>query len=221
MAYSDYPWQELLRFIYSDGRRWLASIPRTDWRRILIPEHGVIAALNVQIISDEKELIAHLDRVSQPSDVGRRRAIVLRPCNHDPDALLVLVPFVLAVNPGARISLQLGVYSANGKHSTFCGYRFESPERGEEHQFYHVQPINAFGHGGALACGIQWYPGRYPAFPVVAEDQAELVVTIFVSVREWSKLRELSSSRSISMDAKEIVTRVMERIRPRPKKVAQ
>lgn len=221
MAHSDHPWQELLRFIYSDGRRWLASIPRSDWRRALIPEHGVVAALNVQVMADEKELIAHLDRISQPSDVGRRRAIVLRPCHYDPGALILLVPFVLAANPSARVSLQLGVYSASGGQSTFFGYRFECPEQSEEHRFHHVQPINAFGHGGALASGIQWYPGRYPAFPVAAEDQAELVVTIFASIRAWANLRELSSSRSISESAKKIVTRVMERIRPRPTNIAQ
>jgi hypothetical protein len=207
-------WQELLLFLYRDGRKWLTEISRTDWRRGVIPEHGLVPELRIQMIHDEAGLVAHLGRESAPSDVGPKKAIVLRPSPHDENALSLLVPFILEVGSDAKISLQLGMYAIRSGQKTFFGYRFEGPEIGDEHSFHHAQPITSFGHGGAVAAAIGWHPDRCPSFPLSANNQEELVVTLLVSTTKWSRLRALSTSTKISNAARAVVGSVMQRIRP-------
>lgn len=210
----DHPWQELLFYLYNDGLVWLRDLGATDWRRLLIGQHGAVEPLNLQVMTDKWQVQNHIKGISNPSDVGARKGFVVRPCKHADSTLTILAPFIMANGASPRLSLQLGVLDQSDGAQTFFGYRFESPEVYEEHAFHHAQPVQAFGHGQALGMSANWYPNRYPSFPLAAQGGAELVATVLVSIREWLRLVELAApSSQIPHGARQVMAQFLERIR--------
>ncbi len=208
-------WQHLLFHLYVDGSKWFKHLDQTDWRRELVPRHSYVQSLNVKLMMDGPQVENHLRSVSNASDPGPRKGFILRPCPHGEESLTILVPFIAQHDPVPRLSLQIGVVEKPAADMTFFGYRFESPELEEEHHFHHVQPVQAFGQGPALETAVKWYPNRYPSFPLAASGPTELVATVFVSIRDWTRLTHLSTSEStIPRASKQQFANFLKRIRP-------
>lgn len=211
----DHPWQELLWYLYEDGLAWFRNLNSTDWRRKLVGSHGSVLELNLQVMTDKWQIQNHIRGTSDVNGPSPRKGFIVRPCKHAESSLTVLVPFIATNGARPRISLQLGVLETAATGGTFFGYRFESPELYEEHKFHHVQPIQAFGHGGSFSMSATWYPHRYPSFPLAASRAEELVVAVLVSIREWLRLVDLvTPSSSIPHEAKRAVEDFMQKIRP-------
>ena len=206
----DHPWQQLLLYMYREGVAWFKNLSPDDWRRNRVPAHGSVADLNLLVMRDQNRVQYCLKEVSNAADPGARRGFIIPPCKHDEKSLTVLVPFIMEGGANPRLSLQLGVLSGG----TFFGYRFESPELYEEHNYHHVQPVQTFGHGPPLDISATWYPNRYPSFPLMADGGAELVAALLVSIREWNRMKELSTSNKLPHEARQVVARFLQKVRP-------
>jgi hypothetical protein len=85
-----------------------------------------------------------------------------------------------------------------GQGPAATGYRYESPEGGGVHDFYHSQPTWEFRRGGAFFKRI-WNPPNgisdsWPALPLDALSPLSLTVAMLVSIYGGPFLRELLSA---------------------------
>jgi hypothetical protein len=89
-----------------------------------------------------------------------------------------------------KASLQAGVFVRNSiseKNPAAFGYRFEQPEGGGRHDYWHAQPFRSFklckGQTRALPRIENWArPDDTPAFPLDAEAPIDLLVTLMISI---------------------------------------
>lgn len=206
-----HPWQHLLFHLYQDGRSWVTRLSADDWRRSA-GKPGVVADLDIHLIGERGEAQHLLNATSKPADAPRK-GFVIRPGKFGETALTVLVPFILVNDAAPRLSLQLGVLERGGQGTTFFGYRFETPEDGNEHHFFHAQPVKAFGRGAPIQHAIAWYPERYPAFPLAARNAIELIASLLVATREWRQMVALTAHNQVSQPARLAVGQFMQRIR--------
>jgi len=183
-----------------------------------MPTAGLLSQWNVQLLGNAWDAQDHLKRASNPSDAGPHKAFPIRPGKFAENYLTVLAPFVLEGGKAPRLSLQIGMLLRSGESENFFGYRFECPELpGEEHKYFHAQPLQRIGHGQALAMSVVWYPNRYPTFPLAAENALELVIALLASVREWQRIADLRASNSnVSRETRQAVDRFIRKIRPEP-----
>ncbi|UMZ11907.1 hypothetical protein I9018_31330 [Pseudomonas sp. MPFS] len=69
------------------------------------------------------------------------------------------------------------------------GYRYEHPEdAGDEHNFFHVQPIVRTAANEEIPGAPQWLSHRFPTFYMKAEDSYELGVYAISSMCSWHDL---------------------------------
>lgn len=77
-----------------------------------------------------------------------------------------------------------GVSGFNG-----FGYRYEHPEdEGDEHNFFHIQPILETDAAEVIPGIPQWLPYRFPTFYMHANDSYELGVYAISSLCGWRDL---------------------------------
>jgi hypothetical protein len=209
----DHTWQQLLHHLYRDGRAWVADLPKADWRRLAV-RPGPVADLGMYLITEDWAAQQLLRGMSTPADVTPRKGFAIRPGKHSELALPVLVPFVIANEATPRLSLQLGMLQRDGDGGSFFGYRFESPEPGDEHNFFHSQPVKGFGHGPPVKYAVAWYPDRHPAFPLAATNAVELIAAMLVSFREWPRMVELTVHNQVPHSARLAVNHFMKKLRP-------
>jgi hypothetical protein len=69
------------------------------------------------------------------------------------------------------------------------GYRYEHPEeKGDEHNFFHVQPIVETSAGEPIPGAPAWLTHRFPTFYMRAEDSYELGIYAISSLCSWNDL---------------------------------
>lgn len=69
------------------------------------------------------------------------------------------------------------------------GYRYEHPEdAGDEHNFFHVQPIVKTAADEAIPGAPEWLSHRFPTFYMKAEDSYELGIYAISSMCSWREL---------------------------------
>jgi hypothetical protein len=78
-----------------------------------------------------------------------------------------------------------------GHHVAFIGYRFETPERGTNHNYYHAQPCRSMGQKDdevETALPISY---RMPTWPIAATCALELLLCFVASMYGLDGLRQL------------------------------
>lgn len=130
----------------------------------------------------EKPAVDRL-RHARNSSFGRREVVVLRPPEGHPAPLLaVWLRWNFDENP-ARCGFYTGLWTRIDTDHSFIGFRFETPEEGEQHGFYHCQPCRNLGdreEDEAMAVPISQ---RVPTLALHAENSAELALNIVLSMR--------------------------------------
>ena len=82
----------------------------------------------------------------------------------------------------------LGIWLCGGE---FVGFRFEPPEQGENHNYYHSQPCRAMiFHGESIRASLG-VPERNPTWPLPADSSLELLLCLVVSIRGMDGLRAI------------------------------
>ncbi|MDY2564054.1 hypothetical protein SON66_12345 [Pseudomonas syringae] len=74
------------------------------------------------------------------------------------------------------------------------GYRYEHPEdEGNEHNFFHVQPIVVTAADEVIPGAPEWLSHRFPSFYMRAEDSYELGIYAISSMCSWRDLKRYQS----------------------------
>ena len=74
------------------------------------------------------------------------------------------------------------------------GYRFESPEGGNKHNYYHAQPIRSFSIDEMkwpLPSCPRWLPNKYPTFALDVQNLPSLFVSLFISLYGLNFVQEM------------------------------
>ena len=71
--------------------------------------------------------------------------------------------------------LFLGQWSVVEKKKTFGAFRFETPETGDVHNYYHCQPCRNFGDKEKLKNSV-YFSERFPTIPLNASNIVELTL---------------------------------------------
>lgn len=77
------------------------------------------------------------------------------------------------------------------RHIAFIGYRFETPEEDDNHNYYHAQPCRSMGRKDDeidVALPISY---RMPTWPIAATGALELLLCLVTSLYGMKGLREL------------------------------
>jgi hypothetical protein len=81
-----------------------------------------------------------------------------------------------------------------GHHIAFIGYRFETPEMGTNHNYYHAQPCRSMGQKDdeiETALPISY---RMPTWPIAATCALELLLCFVASMYGFRGLRQLQDA---------------------------
>ena len=82
----------------------------------------------------------------------------------------------------------LGLWLSDGP---FLAFRFEPPEQGDNHNYYHSQPCRTMGWEGAPAHDAMPVPERNPTWPLAACSSLDLLLCLVVSIHGMVGLRRL------------------------------
>ncbi len=77
------------------------------------------------------------------------------------------------------------------KHTAFVGFRYETPEEGENHDYCHAQPCRSMGARDDPIMHALPLSTRYPTFPLAAESSLELLLCLIVSLYGMNGLSEI------------------------------
>ena len=100
-----------------------------------------------------------------------------------------------------RCGFYLGIWSAQRgfpnpnsghKHPAFTGFRYETPEDGDNHDYYHAQPCQSMGGDEDVRCALPISP-RVPTFPLAAQSSLALLLCLVTSVYGMAGLKKLQS----------------------------
>ncbi len=124
----------------------------------------------------------------------RRQIALLRPPTADPAPLLaVWCRWDFEVTP-ARCGFYTGLWTRTGHDHTFIGFRFETPEDGEQHGFYHCQPCRNLGDRDDPESVAVEISEKVPTFALHAGNSAELALNIVLAMRGKTGLKEFRVS---------------------------
>ena len=73
----------------------------------------------------------------------------------------------------------LGIWLSDGG---FIAFRFEPPEQGDNHNYYHSQPCRTMGWEGDPVFGALAVPERNPTWPLAANSSLDLLLCLTVSI---------------------------------------
>lgn len=77
------------------------------------------------------------------------------------------------------------------KHVAFIGYRFETPEDGDNHNFYHAQPCRSMGRKDDEVEVSLPVSSRMPTWPIAASNALELLLCLVAALYGLEGLREV------------------------------
>lgn len=78
-----------------------------------------------------------------------------------------------------------------GTDIAFVGYRYETPEKGDNHNYYHVQPCRSMGGRGEVVPRALPAMEKNPTWPLAAETALELLLCLVTSLYGMSGLEGL------------------------------
>lgn len=95
---------------------------------------------------------------------------------------------------------QFGIWYTQGfpnaeacrKRTVFVGFRYETPEDGETHNYYHAQPCRSIGGRKEVMSALP-ISTRNPTFPLSAQSSLELLLCLVISVYGMDGLTKLLS----------------------------
>lgn len=96
---------------------------------------------------------------------------------------------------------QFGIWSAQDfpnagacrKRTVFVGFRYETPENGKTHNYYHAQPCQSIGGREKVVSALPISP-RNPTFPLAAKSSLELLLCLVMSVYGMDGMMKLLSA---------------------------
>lgn len=101
----------------------------------------------------------------------------------------------------ARCWFYLGIWikapskrkSSRSIRDRFVGFRFEPPETGDNHNYFHSQPCRTMGDDKPIAGALK-VPVRNPTWPLPATSSLELLICLVLSVHGMAGLSKLEQA---------------------------
>lgn len=188
----------VLRLLRSDG---------DDWQRHRQPQAATPAARVAQgkfTALQEYELTSHLIHRGKTGQFEENQVIFLVPPGKDRSAVAgVWCRWDYEKTP-PRCGFYYGMWSAQppfpktdppteARHIGFVGYRFETPEDGDNHNFYHAQPCRSMGDKDDPIEHAIPISQRDPTWPLAARNALELLLCLVTSLYGMKGLVELQN----------------------------
>jgi hypothetical protein len=188
------------RSLFKEALGWRSTLRPGDWRQTF--HKGTLPFTLLEKPDDLEALMTSLDRLAAPSPP----CMILRP-DRGADNMLPLVQFRYDNSEGhEKTALRVGFLlrlDRPGINYGFFGFRYESPERGQSHNFYHVQPIRGFEKNDAVQLyAVGWMPTRFPTIAVPAVDLLDLFLVMLLSVQGKTAIQSLAFSSAVSSNIK-------------------
>lgn len=109
------------------------------------------------------------------SSFPTKKILLMRPSGREEEAILGLwLRWNFDATP-FEFRLFIGQWSEIDGGRTFIAFRFEAPEQGEEHNYYHCQPCRNFGDRD-LVPDAALVSQRFPTIPINASNIVELTI---------------------------------------------
>ena len=180
---------QVLRLLLIKGQDWARRV-KTEDSRVASYARFELDALN------EMDLDTHLLYRGPTGRFGDREVIYVEPPSSEKDAFAALWCRWDFDSERPKCGFHFGVWCTRadlGGNPAFLGYRYETPEVGDNHNYYHAQPCRSMITHQSLAEALP-VPERYPTFPIAADSSVELLLCLVTSIHGMSGLRELESS---------------------------
>lgn len=135
-------------------------------------------------------------------DLGALQVIKLQPPNHFPDRLVVLWCRWDYSKAPPRCGYYYGNWylhrpagqDAGSRVVGFLGYRFETPELGNNHNYYHCQPCMNFGEKADPPVSHAIERSTYdPTWPIAAKNSVELLLCLVLALYGFDEFRKIES----------------------------
>lgn len=75
----------------------------------------------------------------------------------------------------------------------FIGYRYETPEYGDNHNYYHAQPCQSMGDRDEKVTQALPVPERNPTWSLAAKSSLELLLCLVVSIYGMKGLLDMKN----------------------------
>ena len=75
----------------------------------------------------------------------------------------------------------------------FIAFRFEPPEQGDNHNYYHSQPCRNMGWEGTPDYGAMRVPERNPTWPLAAKSSLDLLLCLVIAIGGMRGLAQVQS----------------------------
>lgn len=117
-----------------------------------------------------------------------KKILVMAPSGREDEAILGLwLRWDFLADP-LEFRVFLGQWSEIDGQKTFLGFRFEAPEKGEEHDYYHCQPCRDFGDRDVVP-NAALVSHRFPTIPLNASNIVELTVCALMASMGHKKMK--------------------------------
>jgi hypothetical protein len=179
----------ILEKLFSDGQQWVKGIGTTDWRRVRY--HGTRSRRSAgtgpsvtHIVENINPVLGYLSKGASSETAMTHSYVIVKADNGclNENGIALLRP-LLKSNFNNEPTLNFHVWfhcmpSANANDHLMVGWRLEGPEGGTSaHDFFHAQPLRAYGpeeKGHGLP---ERFPVRFPTLPLPASNVVELCLT--------------------------------------------
>ena len=171
----------VLRELHRGGQDWIRNTQGSDEVRI--------AAERRFSPLGEHDLERHLRHGAESGDFGQQALYVTPPRLECEAAAAIWCKWYFG-NEQAACWFYLGLWLAE---RGFVGFRYEMPESGGNHNYYHSQPCQTMGSRDEVIPGALAVPERNPTWPLVAKSALELLLCLVVSIHGMNGLSQLKS----------------------------
>ena len=168
--------RHVLRELLFDGKQWL----REQRPKEVPSSNSQFSALNQQ----------QLDSYLRPRGRGAfepGKVIQVRPPLHEARLSALWCKWDFEGERGG-CWFYLGIWLSKGQ---FIAFRFEPPEQGDNHNYYHSQPCRTMGWEGDPTYRAMEMPQRNPTWPLAASSSLDLLLCLVVSIHGMKGLRRL------------------------------
>lgn len=118
-----------------------------------------------------------------------KRILLMQPSRKEAEAVLGLwLIWNFEADP-IEFRLFVGQWAKIDKGVRFACFRFETPELGDEHDYFHCQPCNNFGDREPVP-GAAPISQRFPTIPMNASNIVELTICALMATMGRKKMKE-------------------------------
>jgi hypothetical protein len=186
----------VLNALHAQGANWVRRAPKNNVKALRTAQ-GKFSTIAVA------ELETLLMHATARGSFDATKVVFIEPPPKEGDAVAALWCRWDYEQTPPRCGFYLGVWSLQppfpkppggasaGQHVAFVGYRFETPEAGTNHNYYHAQPCRSMGYKGDEIESALPISYRMPTWPIAATCALELLLCFVASMYGFDGLRKL------------------------------